>query len=119
MARLITIATPHEGTIFARLGRGTNARQMVRGSAWLTALAAATTPEIRALQTHFASRDDNLIHPRAGLVLMGAAAAHWFDGVGHLAMLNDRGVWAKLADEVGSGWSLAHSPRPSPASGRG
>jgi pimeloyl-ACP methyl ester carboxylesterase len=100
VARLITISTPHAGTIFARFGRGRNARQMVRGSSWLIALGAAATPEVLALQTHFASRDDNLIHPRAGLVLAGAAAAHWFDGIGHLAMLNDPRVWQRLAEEI-------------------
>jgi hypothetical protein len=73
---------------------------MMRGSSWLIALGAAATPEVEALQTHFASRDDNLIHPRAGLVLAGAASAYWFDGIGHLAMLNDPQVWKRLAEEI-------------------
>ena len=38
VARLITIGSPHHGTVHARLGAGVNARQMQRGSAFLAEL---------------------------------------------------------------------------------
>lgn len=39
--RVVTVASPHNGTALARLGLGENARQMRRGSDFLRALAAA------------------------------------------------------------------------------
>lgn len=98
--RLITIATPHCGTLFAHFGSGRNSRQMRCGSTWLAELAAATTPEQFARQVHIASRDDNLINPRAGLVVDGATS-YWLEGVGHLAMVCDPRVWKVLAAELG------------------
>jgi len=41
VARVVTIASPHNGTALAALGLGENARQMRRGSDFLRALAAA------------------------------------------------------------------------------
>lgn len=111
--RVITIGTPHGGTIFGRFAHSVNARQMIRGSDWLVRLEAATTPQIRSRFVCLASRDDNLIHPRASAALTGAAAVHRFDGVGHLAMLSDRGVWTTLAS------LLSTSPLPLAGEGQG
>jgi len=94
--QVITIATPHAGTIFARLGHSTNARQAIPGSAWLARLDAALTPALRRRFVCLASRDDNLVNPRASPLLPGCAATQLFDGVGHLALLSDRRVWATL-----------------------
>ncbi|HEX7156617.1 MAG TPA: alpha/beta fold hydrolase, partial [Burkholderiaceae bacterium] len=64
VARVITIATPHAGTRFARLGSGVNARQMRPGSDWLHALDGALTPALRTRFVCIAAGDDNLILPR-------------------------------------------------------
>jgi len=96
VARVITIDTPHAGTLFAGLGHGANARQMRRGSAFLQAL--ASTPEPVPFVC-LASQHDNLIVPRASQVLAGAEAI-WFDCTGHLAMSASEDVRCALIQAV-------------------
>ena len=96
VARLITLDTPHQGTVFARFGQGVNTRQMRRGCEYLRDLGNA---DVRVELVCFASRDDNLIVPREAQVL-GAAEAVWFDGIGHLAMTADNRVLTKLIEVV-------------------
>ncbi|HUN93168.1 MAG TPA: alpha/beta fold hydrolase [Burkholderiaceae bacterium] len=117
--RLITIATPHRGTIFARLGRGPNAKQMIFGSDWIAQLQSAMTPAWLGRQVHIGSLDDNLIHPRSSLALPGVARVHWLDGVGHLAMLTDERVWNLVADEVAAQRHPDSSAPDAIAAGRG
>lgn len=97
--RAITIASPHHGTVFGRLGLGRNARQMATGSRYLAALAVAETPELRARFVCVAAADDNLIVPRASALLSGAQQ-HVIDGVGHLTMLEDARVWTLIEAAV-------------------
>jgi triacylglycerol lipase len=63
VAALVTVASPHRGTLVARLGIGQAARDMVPGSAWLAALAdwekKAEHPPATALFSHY----DNYIVP--------------------------------------------------------
>jgi predicted alpha/beta hydrolase family esterase len=96
--RVITVATPHAGTVFATFGHGHNAWQMRVRSEFLAQLQAATTP----VAEHFvciASRDDNLIVPRASLWLPGASHVA-VERVGHLAMLSDDKVLDLIAQEL-------------------
>lgn len=96
VVRVITIDTPHEGTVFAASAHGVNARQMRRGSEALCALAAeAATVEMVC----FASHHDNLIVPRDSQVLPGAEAV-WFERIGHLAMTSNGAVLKKLIEVV-------------------
>lgn len=99
VARVITIASPHGGTLLGRLGHGVNARQMARSSAYMAALEAALTPAMRAKFVCLATRDDNMIIPRTSPLLPGARHLV-FDRVGHLAMVVDHGVWQALAEAV-------------------
>lgn len=99
--RIITIATPHAGTVFAPLGLGANARQIRPGSDFLTRLAATPCP----VPVHcLSARHDNLIVPRASTALPGAPVL-WFDRVGHLALSADPRA---LADLV----ALIDDPKP-------
>ncbi|GAB4476606.1 MAG: alpha/beta fold hydrolase [Burkholderiaceae bacterium] len=100
LARAITIASPHAGTLLARFGHGRNARQMRPGSAFLRELAAVENAAVRAKFVCIATRDDNLIVPRTSPLLDGSAQ-HVLDGVGHLAMIEDRRVWAIVAAALG------------------
>lgn len=102
VARVITLATPHHGTIFARLGIGAVTRQMARGSAFLADLAAGETPALRARFVCVATRDDNLIVPRSSPLLAGSTR-HVLAGVGHLALIEDPRAWRIVADEIRSG----------------
>lgn len=99
VARVITIGSPHDGTVLGKLGQGVNARQMARGSDYMRALAAALTPALRAKFVCLATRDDNLILPRASALLPGARHVV-FDRVGHLALIEDARVWQTLAQLV-------------------
>jgi pimeloyl-ACP methyl ester carboxylesterase len=98
--KVITLASPHHGTIFGVLGHGANARQMARGSEYLTTLAGAETVELRRRFVCVATADDNLVVPRTS-PLLPDAEHHVIDGVGHLALLEDERAWALIAGAVG------------------
>jgi triacylglycerol esterase/lipase EstA (alpha/beta hydrolase family) len=111
--RIVTLATPHHGTVFGRLGHGANARQMAKGCEYLTTLAGAETVERRRLFVCIASADDNLIVPRSS-PLLPDAEHHVIDGVGHLALLEDPRAWRLIATAVHGG----DNPPPDAASPR-
>jgi pimeloyl-ACP methyl ester carboxylesterase len=90
--KVITLASPHHGTIFGVLGHGANAHQMARGSAYLTTLAGVETVELRHRFVCIATADDNLVVPRSS-PLLPDAEYHMIDGVGHLALLEDERAW--------------------------
>jgi pimeloyl-ACP methyl ester carboxylesterase len=94
--RVITIDTPHLGTLFARLGRGANARQMRLASQFVQDLARSPEPLDFIC---FASQHDNLIVPRDHQVLPGLEAV-WFERIGHLTMTGDRQVLERLVKVV-------------------
>ncbi len=112
VGRAITIATPHQGTIFGRLGMGENAKQMAAGSAFFQDLARATAP-IAGKFVCFASRDDNLIVPRSSPLLPGARHV-FFEAVGHLALVEHAPVWNALRREL----SVVASPAAVPSTER-
>ncbi|MEG1971290.1 MAG: alpha/beta fold hydrolase [Burkholderiaceae bacterium] len=90
--RLVTLASPHHGTVFAPFGHGANARQMRRDSSFIARLSA--TP-CAVPVTCIATRSDNLVLPRSSAVLAGASEV-WLDRVGHLAMTDDSRAFAAL-----------------------
>ena len=94
--RVITIDTPHHGTVFARLGRGPNARQMRNACEFVRQLALDEEPVEFVC---FASQHDNLIVPRGNQIL-GCAEAVWFERIGHLSMLANDQVLARLIEVV-------------------
>ncbi len=96
VARVITIDTPHHGTLFAALGHGDNTRQMRRACDFVRQLAASDEPVEFVC---FASQHDNMIVPRDGQVLE-CAEAIWFERIGHLAMTDNDAVLAKLVQVV-------------------
>jgi len=98
VARIVTLASPHHGTIFGRLGHSRNARQMARTSRFIERLKA----DDRGRWAHFttvATRDDNLAVPRSSPLLPGARQIE-IDGVGHLALIQDPRAWRVIADEA-------------------
>jgi triacylglycerol lipase len=82
VARLVTLATPHRGSILARFGLGRNAREMEPGNAWLRDLELfpLRVPCVAMYGTH-----DNYVIPQAGALLAGAENRP-LPGVGHLAI---------------------------------
>lgn len=82
VCRLLTLGTPHRGTVLARLGIGRNSREMEPGNAWLRELEVSPlqVPCIAYYSTH-----DNHIVPYDSGALQGADNRP-LAGVGHLAM---------------------------------
>jgi pimeloyl-ACP methyl ester carboxylesterase len=94
--RVITINTPHHGTLFAEFERSVNARQMRRACEYLKRLGSHPEPVEFVC---FASHHDNLIVPRDSQVLECAEAV-WFERIGHLAMTSDERVFARLIEAI-------------------
>lgn len=94
IARLLTLATPHQGSELGRIGLGRNAQEMSPGSVWLKDMA-AETPAIPI--TSLRNPYDNYVMPQDNQRLPGADDIE-LPPVGHLAMLYDRRVAGLLLD---------------------
>ncbi len=82
---VITLGTPHHGTVLANLAIGENAQQMKRENAWRATLAQGESPALCAKFTTIYSRIDNIVAPARAAVLAGAKEIELID-VGHVAM---------------------------------
>ena len=85
VAHVLTIGTPHHGTLAALFAHGLNARQMRLGSTWLVQLAADEPPARRERFTCFYSHCDNIAMPSATATLLGADNRH-LAGTPHVAL---------------------------------
>lgn len=86
VCRLVTLASPHGGSLLARFGLGANARQMRPGSPWLAAL--PPLPDgLRAIALR--ASHDNFVLPQDHQRLPGATDVE-LPGLGHLALLFSR-----------------------------
>ena len=86
--RLLTLATPHQGSALARIGIGKNAREMQPGSLWLRDMAnkAIKIPFISLRNAY-----DNYAMPQDNQRLPGARDVE-LPPVGHIAMLYDKSI---------------------------
>ena len=98
----ITIATPHRGTLLARLGLAANARQMARDSPWLAALASRESREVAQRCICFYSQCDNMVLPPAAAAWPGADNRH-LPGVAHVHMVDHPAPWQALMGLLGTG----------------
>lgn len=108
VARIVTLASPHHGTIFGRLGHSRNARQMAKASPFIERLRHDDRGRWARFTT-VATRDDNLLVPRASPLLPGARQIE-LDGVGHLALIEDRRAWRVIAEEARAATATAAQP---------
>ncbi len=93
---VITIGSPHQGTLTARFARAANVCQMRRGSAWLRALAQAEAADGRARHfTCFYSHCDNIVMPASTAMLPGADNRH-VCGQPHVALAHAPEVWDEI-----------------------
>ena len=100
VAKLVTIASPHHGTMLATMGLGLNARQMHPGSDFLSALAAteaAAPPAVDA--TSIYSPHDNLVSPQATSRLPWARNVA-IPGVGHVDILASERTFEEVLEEL-------------------
>jgi len=100
VAGLVTLGSPHHGSVLAALGAGRNGAQMRPGSAFLGELARAEGEKGPGCATlSIFTAHDNLVAPQE------SSRLHWarneaFHGVGHLAMLLDARVHRTVLDEL-------------------
>jgi triacylglycerol esterase/lipase EstA (alpha/beta hydrolase family) len=87
--RVVTLGTPHHGSVHARMAPGENGRQMRRDSRWLRALEASERGAFPVPFTSIYSRHDNLVAPQDSSRLAGAENVAVI-GVGHLTLLFSR-----------------------------
>lgn len=114
VARVVTLASPHHGTIFGRLGHSRNARQMARGSPFIEHLRRDDHGRWSRFTT-VATRDDNLVVPRSSPLLPGAKQVE-LDGVGHLALIEDPRAWQVIVEAAGAGAPMVEAAQRSIAS---
>ncbi|MFM6992533.1 MAG: esterase/lipase family protein [Rhodoferax sp.] len=82
---IITIGTPHHGTVLGGHRYPVNAMQMGRHSAWLLELGESENGPLRALFTCYYSNSDNIVFPASTATLEGADN-RLVPGVPHLAL---------------------------------
>jgi triacylglycerol esterase/lipase EstA (alpha/beta hydrolase family) len=95
--RVITIGTPHHGSVHAWLFAGISLAQLRPGNAWLATLNAAPLPPVRIVSIW--SWHDSMVAPQASAVLHGAVNIA-VSGVAHNAILRDRDVAALVIAEL-------------------
>ena len=98
--KLVTIASPHFGTVHARLGGGPNARQMHRGSRFLLELGekeGEKGPACRVVSIY--SPHDNLVAPQQTSRLPWATNIA-IPGRGHIDILSAPELIRIIVEEV-------------------
>jgi predicted alpha/beta hydrolase family esterase len=100
IARIVTIASPHHGTVLSRLGIGEHARQMRRESALVRSLAAAEAEAPPAVpMASIYSVHDNLVTPQDTSRLPWARNVA-VAGIGHVGILSFEPVFALVLEEL-------------------
>jgi triacylglycerol esterase/lipase EstA (alpha/beta hydrolase family) len=98
--RVITIGTPHHGTLLGKFGYTPNARQMRVGSDWQRRLAAREPQERFGRFTCFYGHCDNIVFPASTATLPGADNRH-MAGVAHVHMAHQEEVFSEVLRWVG------------------
>ena len=98
LARVVTIGSPHHGSVHAWLFPGVSLAQMRPGNAWLAALNAhPLDPSLRFMSLW--SWHDSMVAPQTSSELPGSVDATLV-GVGHNALLTDPHVFARVLAEI-------------------
>ena len=99
IARLVTLGTPHEGSVHAWIAAGACLAQMRPGNAWLAALGPppADAPPIVSLW----SWHDSMVAPQtSSRIDFGDNVV--LAGVAHNALLSDHGVFGRVLEQIES-----------------
>jgi triacylglycerol esterase/lipase EstA (alpha/beta hydrolase family) len=112
--QLITIGTPHHGSMLAWTFVGQCLAQMRPGSRWLVEINRAESEPPPVPITSIRSRHDSMVAPQASAEL---ACAHniALAGIGHNALLNHRTVMDEVARALASGREGGSQPSPEPS----
>jgi triacylglycerol esterase/lipase EstA (alpha/beta hydrolase family) len=101
LAKLVTIGTPHHGSVLAWSFPGRGLEQMRPGNPWLAELNRSEDAPSPVPITSIWSRHDNMVAPQASSVLACAKSVP-LTGVGHNAMLSDKRVIERVVREARS-----------------
>jgi triacylglycerol esterase/lipase EstA (alpha/beta hydrolase family) len=107
VARVVTVGTPHDGSVLAWLFPGEPLREMRPGNDWLRALNSTALPPVPIVSIW--SWHDSMVAPQASSNLSGARNVV-IHGVGHNALLRDRRVAALVAEALGDERALPVNP---------
>ena len=103
VAKIITLGSPHLGTLLAHLARGLNAVDMRPMSAWLGELSGRETAMPATAYRKFScifTYHDNLVAPQLNAVLPGSKAIA-LSGIGHLSLALSTVVVDHVVKEIG------------------
>jgi triacylglycerol esterase/lipase EstA (alpha/beta hydrolase family) len=84
IGRLVTIASPHRGTVLGRIGLVSSAKELAHGSDLLDELG---TPSPGVAYTSIWSRADAIVVPAESASIAPAGQDRVFDDLGHLSLL--------------------------------
>ena len=115
IARVLTIGSPHHGSMLAWFFPGLSLAQMRPGSAWLGALnREAIDPALRFVSVW--SWHDSMVAPQTSSELPGAAELA-LAGIGHNALLGDADVFGYVKNEIEAERQSRATERPDRCSG--
>jgi triacylglycerol lipase len=96
---IVTIASPHQGTLFGHRGPIINVGQMRRGNAWLAALARTEAPALRPRFVCFYSHCDNIVLPASTATLEGADNRH-LRAMAHVQLVEQPAVFDAVVEAL-------------------
>lgn len=109
--RIVTLGTPHTGTVLARFGVSSNTRQMGFASEWLQTLAGLEPPSVQAHFTCVYSNCDNIVFPTSTATLPHAEAVG-LTACAHVHMVDHAPVFDLVMDRLQRPGAAQHLPQP-------
>ena len=100
VAKLITLGSPHHGTVHAQIEFSPNGKQMVPGNPWLADLAAHERSAWACPLVSIYSLDDNIVAPQLSAHLEGARNIA-LSGIGHMSLPLSKRVIEIVLGEIG------------------
>lgn len=100
VAKVVTLGSPHHGTVHARIEFSPNGKQVVPGNAWLAELAAHEHGTWPCPLVSVYSFDDNIVAPQLSAQLDGARNIA-LSGIGHMSLPLSRRVIEIVLREIG------------------